>query len=276
MASISQVQVRRIRPGRNDRKDFDDEALAALARSIQSEGLAQPIVVRPVPDDGSGTDLEIVAGERRFRAVRDVLRADVIDAIVHDLDDEAASALMLAENVARENLNPMEEAEAYQRRLDEYGYTVAELADAVGVARKRVTKRLSLLTLRPDIQHLVRTGQMSPGFAQQMAWLDGNRQQLALAVLKNDPRISFREFAAVCDRLRLEQDQESLFDPDDVMQIETFVVESVENGSRRLGRGQLVQLLEAVAPLIPDEEPIKQRVIAVLEQERAARAQQMR
>ena len=108
MTEIANIPVSSIAAGNNDRKEFDPVKLEELAASIAAHGLAQPITVRPL--SGLIPGFEIVAGERRFRAISRVLQWDTIPAIVRDLDDEAASAIMLAENTGRADLNPIEEA----------------------------------------------------------------------------------------------------------------------------------------------------------------------
>ena len=142
MTDLRTVQAALIVRGDNDRKHFDAEALAELAGSIERDGLAQPITVRPV-----ATGLEIVAGERRFRAMTEVLGWTLIPAIVRELDDRAASAIMLAENLSRVDLDPVAEAEAYASRMEALDLTVGAGRRDGRRERARVVTRLPILRL---------------------------------------------------------------------------------------------------------------------------------
>jgi ParB/RepB/Spo0J family partition protein len=206
---IQDLQISQIVAGNNDRTRFDQAALLELADSIREHGLAQPITVRLV-----GNVYQVVAGERRLRAIRDILGRETIPAIVRDLNDEAASAIMLAENVARADLDPIDEARAYQARMDAYGWTVKDCATQAGVSSVRVKFRLKLLRLRPELQDLVRNGDLPLGYAQILsdADLDTNRKMLALARLRDNPRPTPMWFRKEVNRLREAQCQESLFD----------------------------------------------------------------
>ena len=237
MTEIQNIPISQIIPGDNDRQKFDQAALEELAASIQAHGLAQPITVRPmvsctecgayvpasdVPEfcPNCGNDMwspasfQIVAGERRFRAVRDVLKAEIIPCIVRELDDEAASAIMLAENMARQDLDPVDEAGAYQARMDTFGWSVQDCASKAGVSTIRVLFRLKLLRLRPDLQRLVGNGQLPLGYAQILADgdLDRNRQLLAISHLQANSSPTPPWFRSVVGKLKAEQEQESLFD----------------------------------------------------------------
>lgn len=237
MSNIQNIPTIQIQPGNNDRTKFDQAALQELAASIQAHGLAQPITVRPiwtcarcghvVTDPGEWCDkckhdefrhhYQIVAGERRFRAVRDILQQDTIPAIVRtDLTDEAASAIMLAENVARADLDPIDEGRAYQYRMDTYSWSIQDCADRAGVSTVRVHFRLKLLRLRDDVQKLVRDGNLPIGYAQILADanLDANRQLLAIARLRDNPHPTPPWFRREVGRLLEQQSQESLFNAD--------------------------------------------------------------
>jgi ParB family chromosome partitioning protein len=118
---VHEIRASTIRAGTNDRKHFDEVKLGELAESISEHGLAEPIIVRPVTSF-CGVGYEIVAGERRFRAMTTILDRSFIPAIVRELDDESASAIMLAENTGRADLDPIEEANAYQSRIERFGW----------------------------------------------------------------------------------------------------------------------------------------------------------
>jgi len=201
-------------PGDNDRRQFNQRQLQELADSIYQNGLAQPITIRPVTRDGQDL-FEIVAGERRFRACSQILHWEAIPAIVRELNDEQADAIMLTENVHRVDLNPVDEGHAYQKRMNRHGWTISRVAHEANVSEGRVKNRLSLLTLRPEAQKLVADGHLSLGFAEEMSILDNNRQLIALRWLQEQKSIpSRRTFAEIAGHLFQEQSQESLFDLD--------------------------------------------------------------
>ena len=216
--------------GDNDRKAFEPEALASLADSIREHGLAQPITVRPVVGL-AGTTYVIVAGERRYRAHRLLVDQGhgafgTIECQVREMSDEQASAVMLAENTARVDLGPLEEASAYRARMDRHGWTMAAVARAAGVSADRVRRRVGLLGLGELARHYLGTGQLPIGHAEAMVGLDVNRQRLALMAHEGGP-LSGAAMGSLCRRLRGEQDSESMFDADAFLQVEQYVVEAL-------------------------------------------------
>jgi ParB family transcriptional regulator, chromosome partitioning protein len=166
------LPVSRIRPGRyQPRTKMDQQALAELAASIRSQGLMQPLLVRPVDRDR----YELVAGERRWRAAQ-MAGLDEVPALVREIPDEAALAMSLIENIQRENLNPMEEAAGLQRLVDEFKMTHEQAADAVGRSRSATTNLLRLLKLPRPIQEMLMEGALEMGHARALLALDGARQ----------------------------------------------------------------------------------------------------
>ncbi|EDY87295.1 chromosome partitioning protein [gamma proteobacterium HTCC5015] len=153
------------------RRHFAQEALEELADSIREQGVLQPIVVRPV-----GARYEIIAGERRWRATQLAGLQD-IPAVVKRLDDQAAAAAALIENIQRENLNPLEEAHALQRLIDEFELTHSEVSQAVGRARASVTNLLRLLELADEVKSQVDQGLLSMGHARALLSLSSVQQQ---------------------------------------------------------------------------------------------------
>lgn len=208
---VTSIAAAQIVPGTNDRTTFDPAALQELAASIAQNGLIQPITVRAI----EGTEMyQIVAGERRYRAMTALLHRQAVPAIVADLTDEEAAAVMLSENVSRQDIDPIDEANAYASRIKMFGWSVARCADAAGVSEIRVQFRLKLLNLRPDLQGLVKTGNLQLGYAQVLAsaGLDSARQLMALAALRDAANPTPAWFRRLCSDLLAEQAQEAMLD----------------------------------------------------------------
>lgn len=215
--TIQKIPCRQIFAGDNDRTVFDDEGLAELAESIKAHGLAQPITVRLFAPDpmcvfGGMAQYQIVAGERRFRAISQVLKLETIDCIMRDLTNDEASAIMLAENVGRRDLDPVDEMLAYRKRIEQHGWTIEKIAEKCGVSKKRVEKRLMLGSVRNDILYHVRRGAFPIGHAEMMSVLDHNRQMIAARPIIEGKAVNFRQFREIVDALFAQQSQESLFD----------------------------------------------------------------
>ena len=144
------------------RRVFDDEALESLAQSLRQSGLLQPLLVRPHPSEAE--KYEIVAGERRWRAAR---RAglETLRVVVRELTDAEVLHMAIVENVQRQDLNPVEEAEGYRRLIDEFGQTQSKLARVIGKSRSHIANMLRLLTLPDAVRDELSTGQLSMGHA---------------------------------------------------------------------------------------------------------------
>ena len=153
------------------RADFDEAALEELASSIKSQGLMQPIVIRPIGPQ----KYEIIAGERRWRAAQ-IAGLDSIPAVIRMVSDEAAIAMSLIENIQREDLNPIEEALALKRLQDEFKLTQQEVADAVGRSRTAVTNLMRLVGLHIDVQKMLQTGLLEMGHARTLLTLPEIKQ----------------------------------------------------------------------------------------------------
>ncbi len=170
--ALMTLPVNRIRPGKyQPRTKMDQEALAELAASINTQGLMQPVLVRPVERDR----YELIAGERRWRAAQ-MAGLDEIPALVREVPDEAALAMALIENIQRENLNAMEEAAGLQRLVQEFKMTHQQAADAVGRSRSAASNLLRLLNLARPVQAMVMEGVLEMGHARALLALDGARQ----------------------------------------------------------------------------------------------------
>ncbi|MCX7068705.1 MAG: ParB/RepB/Spo0J family partition protein [Methylococcales bacterium] len=153
------------------RKDINPEKLQDLANSIKAQGIIQPIVVRSVGHN----QYEIVAGERRWRAAQLAGLAEV-PVVIKDVDDHAAMAIALIENIQREDLNPLEEADALKRLLEEFSMTHQQIADAIGKSRATVSNLLRLIDLQPEVKTLLINKQLDMGHARALLALEGNRQ----------------------------------------------------------------------------------------------------
>ncbi|NLN19179.1 MAG: ParB/RepB/Spo0J family partition protein [Firmicutes bacterium] len=178
--AIREIAVTRISPNAaQPRRHFSREQLEELAASMREHGVLEPVIVRP-----KGKDYELVVGERRWRAAQ-LAGLKVIPAIVRELEDREALELALVENLQREDLNPMEEAEAFRRLADEFGLTQEEIAARVGKRRSTVANRLRLLDLDGSLQDQVRQGRLSAGHARALLAVpdDDDRRQLAERVI---------------------------------------------------------------------------------------------
>ena len=191
-SELHRVTIADIAPNRfQPRRNFTEPELAELEASIKSSGLLQPIVVRARADG----KWELVAGERRLRAASRLGWID-IPAVVRDFDDRAMLTLALVENLQRADLNPLEEAEGYQRLIDEFGLTQQQVADAVGKDRTTITNLLRVLTLQAAVRQLVERGHISAGHARALLPIKDERRQLELANEIVARQLSVREVEA--------------------------------------------------------------------------------
>ena len=186
------LPVGRLQPGKyQPRTQMDPASLEELAASIRAQGLMQPILVRPVGDGLGGERYEIVAGERRWRAAQMAGLEDV-PTLVREIPDESALAMALIENIQRENLNPLEEAQGLQRLIDEFSMTHQQAADAVGRSRPAASNLLRLLQLAPPVQEMLMRGELDMGHARAQLPLSAVLQiQLAQRIVQKG--LSVRE-----------------------------------------------------------------------------------
>ncbi len=192
---ISQVESCASQP----RKQFDPDALADLADSIREHGIIQPLTVRKLQ---SGY-YQIIAGERRWRAAR-MAGLDQVPAIVIEADDRKAMELAMIENLQREDLNPMEEAEGYQQLMTQYNLTQEETAQRVGKSRSAVANALRLLNLCPPVRAMVEDGRLSNGHARTILPLSPTLQEKAAdAILKSD--LSVRQTELLVKKLTAQE-----------------------------------------------------------------------
>jgi len=185
---LRQIPLEKLRRGKyQPRRDFEQVALQELAESIKSQGVMQPIVVRTQ----SGGNWEIIAGERRWRASQ-LAGLDTIPALVREVDDDAAIAMALIENIQRKDLNPVEEAVALKRLQQEFQLSQQQVADRVGKSRSSIAKAMRLLTLEPDVLTMVEQGLIDTGHGKVLLALEG-RQQLKAARQVSQSSLSVRQ-----------------------------------------------------------------------------------
>lgn len=169
---LKKIPIEFLRAGKyQPRKDMADDALEDLAASIKSQGIIQPIVVRPIGED----KYEIVAGERRWRAAQ-IAKLDIVPCLVKPIADDAAIAIALIENIQREDLNAMEEAQALERLMVEFNLTHQQVADAVGKSRTTVTNLLRLNGLEQSVKTLLEHGDIEMGHARALLSVEGSTQ----------------------------------------------------------------------------------------------------
>ena len=194
------LPVERLRPGKyQPRSHMDEASLAELAASIKAQGVMQPILVRAVDDTPAAERYEIVAGERRWRASQLAGLAEV-PVLIRSIPDEQALAMALIENIQRENLNPLEEAQGLQRLIDEFGLTHQQAADAVGRSRPAATNILRLLQLSAPVQEMLMTGQLDMGHARALLPISSGQQVgVAQRIVQKD--LSVRETERLVQQL---------------------------------------------------------------------------
>jgi ParB family chromosome partitioning protein len=193
--AIHQLAIEKIGPGPfQPRRTIREDRLKELALSIEGQGIIQPIVVREraVVDSQTGVRYEIIAGERRWRAAQ-LANLGAVPAVIRAMSDASAVAIALIENIQRENLNPLEEAGAFQKLIIEYEMTHQEVANAVGRARASITNTLRLLDLSAGVQELLNAVKINMGHARALLSLTDPSMQLEVANLVVDKKLSVRD-----------------------------------------------------------------------------------
>lgn len=200
-SGVTVLPLQKVEPNPSQpRKNFDEEELQALADSIAAHGLLQPLAVREM----DGGYYQIIAGERRWRAAR-LAGLTEVPVIVVEADDRTVMELALVENLQRQDLNPMEEAEGYQTLMRDYGLTQEEAASRVGKSRPAVANALRLLALPDEVRQLVIDGTLSAGHARAVLSLPNEKLQKAAAQRIIALRLSVRQAEAMCKRMAQEQ-----------------------------------------------------------------------
>jgi len=183
------------------RRDFDETKLRELAESIKQQGLLQPILVRPLEDG----QFQIVHGERRYRACKR-LGLNTIKAEIRKLDDKQVLEIQLVENLQREDLNPIEEAETFKRLIDKFGYTHEQIAKKIGKSREYVSNKLRLLDLPNDLQRGIRRGNLSEGHGRTLVSLGDPTIQRMVCQEISAKKLSVRETEELVRSLRERSD----------------------------------------------------------------------
>ncbi|MCH5189750.1 MAG: ParB/RepB/Spo0J family partition protein [Oscillospiraceae bacterium] len=187
--SIITLSINEVEPNREQpRKEFNESALTELSKSIEKNGIIQPILVRPK----AGGSYQIVAGERRWRAAR-MAGLTEIPVVVREMSDEEAAVFALIENLQREDLNPVEEAEGIRSLIEEFGMTQEDAADRVGKSRTAVTNTLRLLKLPENILSMVAKGKITAGHARALISLEDEGRMLKIANAVIDNNLTVRE-----------------------------------------------------------------------------------
>ncbi len=187
--SVTTLNINEIEPNRNQpRKIFSEKGLEELAKSVEQNGIIQPVLVRPM-SDGS---YQLIAGERRWRAARMAGLHD-IPVTIREMTDEEASVFALIENLQREDLNPVEEAQGLKSLIETYGFTQEEAADRVGKSRTAVTNTLRLLKLPSPVLSLLSDGKLSAGHARALLGLDEEKEMQRIADAAVTQQLSVRQ-----------------------------------------------------------------------------------
>ncbi len=184
MVASNLLPISEIVPNKDQpRKTFNEESLAELAESIKQHGVLQPLLVRPIPGGG----YQLVAGERRWRAAR-MAKLHEVPVVIKELTDTETMEIAIIENLQREDLNPIEEAEGLQALIDRCGFTQEEIAASVGKSRPAIANSLRLLRLPPEVRRMTQNGEISAGHARALLALEGDALivETAQSIVKNN------------------------------------------------------------------------------------------
>lgn len=253
----SEVDISLIRPCRfQPRQKFDDEALKALSASIKEKGVLQPLLLRH-----SGEGFEIIAGERRWRAAQ-MAGLKNVPAVIRDLSDEEALEIALIENLQRENLTPIEEAEGINRLLDEFAYTQENVSKIVGRSRSYITNALRLLLLPAGVQAAVNDGKLSAGHARALVGAE-NAEELAEEIIARDLSVRETEKLVAANKRRqprVKQARISDVDLEEIMRdLEAKLKLKVKINAGKNGKGRVVLHYKSPAELSTILDILEQR-----------------
>lgn len=257
-ASTLKVDINQIAPSPyQPRTEFDEEALKALSASIKEKGVLQPLLVRKV-----SSGYELIAGERRLRASK-LAGLSEVPVIIKDMDDKEVLEVALVENLLRENLSAIEEAEGLQRLIDEFSHTQEALSQIIGKSRSHIANTLRLLSLPESVQNLVKEGKLSAGHARNLVGLE-NAEKLAQLIIKKD--LNVRQVEDLVNKLKngTQSKPAKLEKDSDIADIEKDLKKSlglrISISPNKQGGGKVVLQYGSVAEL--------DMIIDILEQKR--------
>lgn len=223
------LRITEIEPNRSQpRKNFSDETINALADSIQEHGMIQPILVRPIATGG----YQIVAGERRWRAAR-MLGLDEVPVNIKELSDIETMQIAIVENLQRENLNPIEEANGYNELIENYGMTQEKVAKMVGKSRSAVANAIRLLSLPDRVVKMLENGDISAGHARALLGFDDEEMIVAMALKAADGGLTVRQVEKAAQKFA--DSRESIPEGSD-RKIDNYFKEMEISLNERLGR----------------------------------------
>lgn len=258
-AESNKININQIDPSPyQPRKEFDEEALKALAESIKEKGVLQPLLVRK-KENG----YELIAGERRLRASK-LAGLTEVPVIVKDMSDKEVLEVALVENLLRENLSAIEEAEGLQRLMNEFSHTQEALSQIVGKSRSHIANTLRLLALPLSVQNMIKEGKLSAGQARNLVGLE-NAEELALLIIKKD--LNVRQVEELVNKLKsgkLADKKEKVAKNEDIADIEKDLNKKlgfrIKINPNKQGGGKVVLQYGSVAEL--------DMIIEILEQKR--------
>jgi ParB family chromosome partitioning protein len=222
---MSEIEPNREQP----RKNFSDEAIAALADSIREHGILQPLLVRPLITGG----YQIVAGERRWRAAR-MLGLDEVPVNIRELTDAETMQIALIENLQRENLNPIEEAVGYNELIENYGMTQEKVARMVGKSRSAIANAVRLLSLPDEVKKLLENGDLSAGHAKALLGFEDEQLLIATAVKAANGGLTVRQVERAAQKSLEETEADDATELD--RRIDNYFIEMEISLNERLGR----------------------------------------
>jgi ParB family chromosome partitioning protein len=255
---LAELPVDAIHPNpRQPRRRFDSEAGAGLADSVRAQGVVQPVLVRPRTAGG----YELIAGERRWRAAREA-GVETLPALVREAADRDALVLGLVENVAREELTPVEEARAYALLMDEFGLSLGDVADKVGRSKPAISNRTRLLELSEDILAMLERGELTEGHARAVLAVPDNegRRALARRIVRQGLSVRAAEREARWSGARTKRRRRPAADPDLAARVRAAAERLTGLPARVSSRGlevpvadevQLAELAEALERAVP-------------------------
>lgn len=225
LVRLSDIEPKQEQP----RKRFNEDSIVELADSIRQVGVIQPLILQKVEDH-----YEIIAGERRYRAAR-LAGLKEVPSVIRDLSEQQVLEIALIENIQREDLNPMEEAQAYQRLIKEFKLKQDEVAEKVGKSRAAVANSLRLLKLSKKVQEMLVEEMISSGHARALLAVDNAEQQYILAVRIFDEKLSVREVEKIIRSMQKQKEEEQVVEEKQILSNEVIYKDLEEQMKSLLG-----------------------------------------